>query len=99
LVDAACDWLDGRTSQDYPGYERVIAKLRDSRAVDQIASGAAWVGSPDEIIGQIRKTQREFGDYEHASLQINFNLVPLDRALASMGLFAREVMPLFTRTA
>jgi alkanesulfonate monooxygenase SsuD/methylene tetrahydromethanopterin reductase-like flavin-dependent oxidoreductase (luciferase family) len=99
LVEAASDWIDGSTSKDYPGYDRVIAKLRESRAADQIASGAAWVGSPADIMGQIRDTQHEFGDYEHASLQVNFNMVPLDAALASMRLFAQEVMPHFTRAA
>ena len=97
LVEAASDWLDGRTSQDYPGYDKVIAKLRQSRAADQIASGAAWIGSPEEIIDQIRHTQDAFGGYEHASLQVNFNMVPLDDALASMRLFAEQVMPYFTR--
>jgi alkanesulfonate monooxygenase SsuD/methylene tetrahydromethanopterin reductase-like flavin-dependent oxidoreductase (luciferase family) len=97
LVEAASDWLDGRTSQDYPGYDKVIAKLRQTRAADQITSGAAWIGSPEEIIDQIRHTQDAFGDYEHASLQVNFNMVPLDQALASMRLFAEQVMPHFTR--
>ena len=95
LVEAASDWLDGRTSQDYPGYDKVIAKLRESRAADQITSGAAWIGSPEEITGQIRRTQDAFGSYEHASLQVNFNTMPFDPALASMRLFAREVMPRF----
>src|SRR5215467_481189 len=70
LVEAASDWLDGRTSQDYPGYDKVIEKLCQSRAADQIASGAAWIGSPDEIVDQIRRTLQEFGSYEHASLQV-----------------------------
>ncbi len=96
LVEAASDWLDGRTSQDYPGYDKVIAKLRQSRAADLIGSDAAWIGSPEEIIGQIRRTQDDFGGYEHASLQVNFNMVPLDDALASMRLFAGQVMPHFT---
>jgi len=95
LVEAAADWLDGRTSQDYPGYGKVIAKLQESRADDQIASGAAWIGSPEEIIDQIRRTQDEFGPYEHASLQVNFNMVPLGAARASMRLFAEQVMPRF----
>src|SRR5216683_1300611 len=41
LADAASDWLDGRTSKDYPGYDKVIAGLRASNAAEQIASGAA----------------------------------------------------------
>jgi alkanesulfonate monooxygenase SsuD/methylene tetrahydromethanopterin reductase-like flavin-dependent oxidoreductase (luciferase family) len=97
LVEAASDWLDGRTSQDYPGYDKVIDKLRQSRAADQIGSDAAWVGSPEEIIGQIGRTQDAFGGYEHASVQVNFNMVRLDDALASMRLFAGQVMPHFTR--
>ncbi len=96
LVEAASDWLDGRTSQDYPGYDKVIAKLRQSRAADLTGSGAAWIGSPDEIIDQISRTQQEFGSYEHASLQVNFNRLPLGAALASMHLFAENVMPHFT---
>jgi alkanesulfonate monooxygenase SsuD/methylene tetrahydromethanopterin reductase-like flavin-dependent oxidoreductase (luciferase family) len=95
LVEAASEWLDGRGSRDYPGYDQVIAKLRQSREGDQIASGAAWIGSPDEIIDQIARTQQEFGEYDHASLQVNFNMIPLDAALASMRFFAEKVMPHF----
>jgi hypothetical protein len=58
--------------------------------------GAAWVGAPDEIIAQIRRTEDELGPYEHASLQINLNTLPLEAALASMRLFAEQVMPHFT---
>ena len=70
--------------------------MRQSCAADQISSGAAWIGSPVEIIDQIRRTQDEFGGYEHASLQVNFNMVPLNAARASMRLFAEQVMPCFT---
>jgi alkanesulfonate monooxygenase SsuD/methylene tetrahydromethanopterin reductase-like flavin-dependent oxidoreductase (luciferase family) len=96
LVEAASDWLDGMSSVDYPGYDKVIAALRASNAAEQIAAGGAWIGSPDEIAAAVTRLQREFGGFEHASLQINFNTMPYDRALASMRLFAREVMPRFT---
>ena len=96
LVDAASDWLDGRTSRDYPGYDKVIAALRASNAAEQIASGAAWIGSPAEIMQTIARLQDELGGFEHASLQVNFNTMPFAPALASMRLFAREVMPRFT---
>jgi alkanesulfonate monooxygenase SsuD/methylene tetrahydromethanopterin reductase-like flavin-dependent oxidoreductase (luciferase family) len=96
LVDAAGDWLDGRTSADYPGYDRMIAKLRESTAADQISNGAAWIGAPDEIAAAITRAREEFGEFEHASLQVNFNMMPLAAAQASMRLFAHQVMPLFT---
>src|SRR5438309_105917 len=88
LVEAASDWLDGRTSQDYPGYDKVIAALRASDAGEQIAAGGAWVGSPDEIAATIARLQREFGGFEHASLQVNFNTMPVAPALASIRFFA-----------
>ena len=95
LVDAASDWLDGRTSQDYPGYDKVIAGLRASNAQDQMTTGAAWVGTPDEIAATIARMQEDFGGFEQASLQVNFNLMRFADAQASMRLFAREVMPRF----
>src|SRR6476646_3688007 len=96
LVDAASDWLDGRVSQDYPGYDQIIAALRASNAAEQIASGGAWVGSPGEIGATIARLQQEFGGFEQASLQVNFNTMPPAEALASMRLFAQDVMPRFT---
>jgi alkanesulfonate monooxygenase SsuD/methylene tetrahydromethanopterin reductase-like flavin-dependent oxidoreductase (luciferase family) len=95
LVDAASDWLDGRTSRDYPGYGKIIAGLRASNAADQMTTGAAWVGTPDEIAQTIAMMREDFGGFEHASLQVNFNLMPFAEAMASMRLFAREVMPRF----
>jgi hypothetical protein len=96
LVEAAGEWLDGRASADYPGYGRMIDKLRQSTAADQIASNAAWIGSPGEIIAAIERSREEFGGFEHASLQVNFNMMPLAAAQASMRLFAERVMPHFT---
>ena len=95
LVDAASDWLDGRTSHDYPGYDKIIAGLRASNAADQMTTGAAWVGTPDEIARTIATMQVDFGGFEHASLQVNFNLMPFADAMSSLRLFAREVIPRF----
>jgi len=95
LVDAAGDWLYGRISADYPGYDKVIAALEAATAEKQMETGAAWVGTPDEIAATISRMQRDFGGFEHASLQVNFNLMPCDLAQQSMRLFAREVMPRF----
>jgi alkanesulfonate monooxygenase SsuD/methylene tetrahydromethanopterin reductase-like flavin-dependent oxidoreductase (luciferase family) len=91
LVDAASDWLDGISSTDYPGYDKVIAGLRSANAEEQIASGSAWIGTPDEIAATVARLQDEFGGFEHASLQVSFNAMPYEPTLASMRLFASEV--------
>ena len=77
LVDAASRLARRpRPRSDYPGYDKIIAGLRASNAAEQIASGAAWIGTPDEIAATIARVQREFGGFEHASLQVNFNTMP-----------------------
>lgn len=96
LVEAAGDWLAGSNSSDYPGYDRMIARLRQVTAADQIAANAAWIGSPDEIAAQIGRAEAEFGQFEHASLQVNFNRMPFEAAQASLRLFAERTMPRFT---
>lgn len=80
LVDAAADWLDGQVSQDYPDYDQMITKLKQSNAAEQIQLGAAWIGSPSEIDDQIVRCIDEFGTFEHPSLQVNFNTMPLAEA-------------------
>jgi alkanesulfonate monooxygenase SsuD/methylene tetrahydromethanopterin reductase-like flavin-dependent oxidoreductase (luciferase family) len=95
LVDAAGDWIEGLSSKDYPGYDKVIAKLRDASMESMVASGAAWIGSPREIIAAIGGLAQDYGQFEHASLQINFNVIPRETALASLRLFGTEVLPHF----
>jgi alkanesulfonate monooxygenase SsuD/methylene tetrahydromethanopterin reductase-like flavin-dependent oxidoreductase (luciferase family) len=58
-----------------------------------MASGSAWVGTPDEIAATVARVEAEFGGFEEASLQVNFNMMPYDLARQSIELFAREVMP------
>ena len=95
LVDAAGEWIEGLSSKDYPGYDKVIAKLRDASMESMVASGAAWIGSPREIVAAIGRLEQDYGKFEHASLQINFNTISRDAALASLRLFGTEVLPHF----
>lgn len=95
LVEAASDWAEGTSSKDYPGYDKMVEKLRLETMESQIASGAAWVGTPDEIGASIARVQEEFGGFEHASMQINFNTMPQDEAMRSLKLFGTEVIPRF----
>jgi alkanesulfonate monooxygenase SsuD/methylene tetrahydromethanopterin reductase-like flavin-dependent oxidoreductase (luciferase family) len=95
LVDAASDWLGGASSADYPGYEQMIAGLAKDTFESQIEKGAAWVGTPDQICDQISDYQKLVGDFEIASLQVNFHDMPIELAQISISLFATEVMPKF----
>jgi len=95
LVDAAGEWIDGMSSKDYPGYDKVIAKLKEANMESMVASGAAWIGSPREIVAAIGRLEQDYGKFEHASLQINFNTISRDAALASLRLFGAEVLPHF----
>ena len=99
LVNAASGWISGVTSKDYPGYDKVIEGLKTTTMESLIASNAAWIGSPDEIRENILRAQEETGGFEHASLQVNFHTMPLETALASLRLFAKDVMPGFITPA
>jgi alkanesulfonate monooxygenase SsuD/methylene tetrahydromethanopterin reductase-like flavin-dependent oxidoreductase (luciferase family) len=96
LADAAGDWTTGTSSKDYPGYDKMIAKLRDDSFENQVAVGSAWVGTPEQIRAQIARYVDLVGPFEIASLQVNFGTIPFADAKRSIELFAREVMPAFT---
>jgi alkanesulfonate monooxygenase SsuD/methylene tetrahydromethanopterin reductase-like flavin-dependent oxidoreductase (luciferase family) len=93
LVDAAADWTAGLSSADYPGYDRIIAGLREETFESQVEKHAAWVGSPGRVAQQIAEYDDLVGGFEVASLQVNFNDLAVDDAERSMRLFSAEVMP------
>jgi alkanesulfonate monooxygenase SsuD/methylene tetrahydromethanopterin reductase-like flavin-dependent oxidoreductase (luciferase family) len=71
----------------------MIEQLKADSFESNLASGAAWVGTPKQIVKQINAYRRDVGEFEIASLQVNFNTIPFAEAKASMELFAREVIP------
>jgi len=99
LVEGPQDWLIGMQSEDYPGYDKIIEAMRAENTDTQIAKGTAWIGTPEEIIDNIRLYQLETGGFEHASLQVNFHNLDLGEAERSMRMFAEEVVPVFGQGA
>jgi alkanesulfonate monooxygenase SsuD/methylene tetrahydromethanopterin reductase-like flavin-dependent oxidoreductase (luciferase family) len=97
IYEASGDWAQGTSSKDYKGYDQLVSKLKTLTLESQIESGAAFVGTPDEVRKIVAQTVEVYGEYEHASLQINFGSIPYEDAARSMRLFAREVMPEFTK--
>jgi alkanesulfonate monooxygenase SsuD/methylene tetrahydromethanopterin reductase-like flavin-dependent oxidoreductase (luciferase family) len=93
LVDAASDWTSGAQSADYPGYDQVIDSLAKETFETQVAKCAAWVGTPECILETIARYKAEIGPFEIASLQVNFNDLPLAAAEQSMRLFGEQVLP------
>jgi alkanesulfonate monooxygenase SsuD/methylene tetrahydromethanopterin reductase-like flavin-dependent oxidoreductase (luciferase family) len=97
IVDAASEWMSGISSRDYPNYQKMIETISRETFESQVAKGAAWIGTPDEIIDSIASYEREVDGFESASLQVNFGMIGVSEAETSMRLFAREVMPHFVR--
>ena len=93
LVDAASGWTEGAPSVDYPGYDKVIEALSRETFETQVEKCAAWVGTPDRILDTVATYRRQIGNFEIASLQINFNDMPLAAAESSMRLFGDRVLP------
>ena len=98
LNEGVGDWERG-TSKDYRDYDKSMRRLRSFTLDDQIESGGAWVGTPDEIKAIIRRVTATMGEFEHASLQINFGTIDATAAQRSMRLFASQVMPEFAAPA
>jgi alkanesulfonate monooxygenase SsuD/methylene tetrahydromethanopterin reductase-like flavin-dependent oxidoreductase (luciferase family) len=98
IVAASSDWDGALSSKDYPGYDRMVQSLRAQTMETQIASAAAWVGTPAEIRATIERARELYGDFDHASIQVNFNTLPHDEAMRSLRLFAKEVLPAFAKT-
>ncbi len=99
LVEAASDWTSGANSSNYPGYDKIIAGLKQETFESQVAKGAAWVGTPQQLREAIADYFRQVGGFDIASLQVNFNAIPVEAAESSMRLFSREVMPYFSEEA
>jgi alkanesulfonate monooxygenase SsuD/methylene tetrahydromethanopterin reductase-like flavin-dependent oxidoreductase (luciferase family) len=92
IADASSDWATGTTSKDYAGYDKMVAKLRAETFETQVASGSAWVGTPEEVRATIAQVYDDYGGFEHASMQVNFYDLGLKDSMASLELFSQEVI-------
>jgi natural product biosynthesis luciferase-like monooxygenase protein len=95
IVDAASEWMSGVASKDYPNYQKMIEFISKEDFDSQVAKGAAWVGTPDDICNRIAAYHAEVDGFESASLQVNFGMISQADAEGSMELFAQEVIPRF----
>ncbi len=95
LVEAASAWTTGRSSSNYPGYEKIIESLKKETFDTTFDKGAAWVGTPETIIELINDFQSNVGVFDIGSLQATFSTLPHEQAMKSVRLFSEKVMPAF----
>ena len=95
LLEAASGWTSGASSADYPGYAKLFEALSKETFESQVETGAAWVGTPDDLIARIGAYNEEVGGFEDASMQVNYNTISYEDAAHSVRLFGEAVMPAF----
>ena len=59
----------------------------------QVRDGAAFIGTPADIVEMIRSHNDKVGGIDSASLHFSPGNMPADMAERSLRLFAREAMP------
>ena len=93
LVDAASGWLSGSSTKDYPGYDKIIAQLREETFENMVAKGMAWIGTGKDIVEIASDYHRRSGGFDIASMLVTPSNMPLAAAERSIRLFAKEAMP------
>ena len=94
FADAVVSW-QGRTSDQYPGYDKMVASILATTPEKIVQQGGAFVGTPEDVVGQMRACVDLFGPIE-PSMQINFGGSTDEEAFRTLELFAARVMPKFS---
>jgi alkanesulfonate monooxygenase SsuD/methylene tetrahydromethanopterin reductase-like flavin-dependent oxidoreductase (luciferase family) len=91
--EAVTDWT-GRSEAQYPGYDKLVSGILQTTPGMIIEKGGAFVGTPEEVVEQVRACRELFGEIE-PSMQVNFGGSKEAEALRTIELFASKVMPQF----
>ncbi len=95
FADAVASW-QGKSSDQYPGYDKMVASILATTPEKIVQQGGAFVGTPADVIGQLRACVDTFGVVE-PSMQINFGGTKDEEAFRTLELFATGVMPEFRK--
>jgi alkanesulfonate monooxygenase SsuD/methylene tetrahydromethanopterin reductase-like flavin-dependent oxidoreductase (luciferase family) len=93
FADAVQSW-QGKSSDQYPGYDKMVASILATTPEKIVANGGAFVGTPEDVTGQIRACIDAFGPIE-PSMQINFGGSTDPEAFRTLELIGSRVMPHF----
>ena len=97
IVDATAGYATGTPASTYANYDKMRAKMAAETFETQVAHMAAFVGTPSDLIEQLHAFDEAMGGCDHASLQVNFNDMPLEDAARSVRLFGETVIPHFVK--
>lgn len=93
FADAVVSWK-GVSSDQYPGYDKMVAGILATTPQKILDNNAAFVGTPEDVVEQVRRCRESFGECE-PSMQINFGGSSDAEAFRTLDLFAERVMPHF----
>ena len=91
FAEAVSSWK-GVSSPRYAGYEKMAESVSAYTAEKMLEQRMALVGTPEEVVEQVRYQRELFGEHE-PSLQINFGGIQEPEALRSLELLASRVIP------
>jgi alkanesulfonate monooxygenase SsuD/methylene tetrahydromethanopterin reductase-like flavin-dependent oxidoreductase (luciferase family) len=91
FADAVVSW-EGKSSDQYPGYDKLVAGILATTPESMMAQGAAFVGTPEDVVEQVRHCVSLFGPVE-PSMQINFGGSSDEEAFRTLELVGTRVMP------
>jgi alkanesulfonate monooxygenase SsuD/methylene tetrahydromethanopterin reductase-like flavin-dependent oxidoreductase (luciferase family) len=97
FADAVQSW-QGTSSDQYPGYDKMVASILATTADKIIAQNAAFVGTPEDVVEQVQKCRDAFGTIE-PSMQINFGGSSDAEAFRTLDLLGSRVLPHFKDVA
>ena len=95
FADAVQSW-QGRSSDQYPGYDKLVAAILATTPEKIIEQGGAFVGTPDDVVDQVRRCREAFAGEIEPSMQINFGGSSDAEAFRTLELLAAKVMPRFS---
>jgi len=97
FADAVVSW-QGKSSDQYPGYDKMVASILATTPEKILQQGGAFVGTPEDVAVQIQACIDTFGVIE-PSMQINFGGSKDEEAFRTLELFASGVMPVFRKVS
>ncbi len=96
IADAMAEYGDGSPSDAYKNYDKMREKILAQTMESQIECGAAFVGTPSEIIEQLGAFDAACGGCDELSMQVNYFGMDVETAEASIRLFGEKVIPHFS---